>query len=146
MDSKIEQFIQAKKIAVVGVSRTKGKFGTAIYDELKTRGFEVYGVNPHMEQIGSDRCYASLSELAGVVDAAVICLRPPSAAQALRDASAAGIQKLWLQQGSQSIETDKTARELGLSPVTGKCILMYAGEVKSIHGFHKFIAKVLGQY
>ena len=146
MDSKIEQFIQAKKIAVVGVSRTKGKFGTAIYDELKTRGFEVYGVNPHMEQIGSDRCYASLSELAGTVDAAVICLRPPSAAQALRDASAAGIQKIWLQQGSQSIETDKTARELGLSPVTGKCILMYAQPVRGYHSIHKFIAQVCGQY
>jgi hypothetical protein len=146
MDSKIEQFIQAKKIAVVGVSRAKGKFGTAIYNELKARGFEVYGVNPHMEQIGSDRCYASLSELAEVVDAAVICLRPQAAAQALRDADAAGIQKIWLQQGAQSIETDKTARELGLSPVIGKCILMYAGDVKSIHGFHKFFAKVLGQY
>jgi hypothetical protein len=30
--------------------------------------------------------------------------------------------------------------------VEGKCILMYAGEVGSIHNFHKFVAKVFGQY
>lgn len=146
MDPKVEQFLQAKKLAVVGVSRSKNKFGTAIYDELKTRGFEVYGVNPHMSEISGDKCYASLSELSGKADAAVICLHPHAAAQALRDAAGAGISKLWLQQGAQSVETAKTARDLGLDPITGKCILMYAGEVKSIHGFHKFINKVLGQY
>lgn len=146
MDSKIEQFIQAKKIAVVGVSRTKTKFGTAIYNELKTRGIEVYGVNPNMDEIGGDKCYTSLSELTGKIDGVVICLQPTNSVQALREAAAAGIQNIWLQQGAQSVETGKVAHELGLDPVTGKCILMYAGEVKSIHGFHKFFAKVLGQY
>jgi predicted CoA-binding protein len=80
------------------------------------------------------------------VDGVVICVNPKYSAQALRDAAAVGIQNIWLQQGAQSVETGKVARELGLDPVSGKCILMYAGEVKSIHGFHKFFAKILGQY
>jgi predicted CoA-binding protein len=146
MDKKIENFIQAKRLAVVGVSRSDKKFGSAIYTELKARGFEVYGVNPNMQQINGDKCYANLAELTGKVDGVVICLPPQKSVQAVRDAAAAGIRSVWLQQGAQSIETGKVARELGIDPVEGKCILMYAGEVKSFHGFHKFVAKLFGQY
>jgi predicted CoA-binding protein len=146
MDQNIQDFLQAKRLAVVGVSRSEQKFGSAIYTELKTRGFEVFGVNPQLDVIAGDKCYATISELAGKVDGAVICLPPGKAAGVIREAAAAGVKKIWLQQGSQSIETSKAAREAGINPVEGKCILMYAGEVKSFHAFHKFVAKVIGQY
>lgn len=146
MDQKIQDFVSSKRIAVVGVSRTPQKMGNGIYTELKQRGYEVFGVNPNLELIDGDKCYASLAELAGKVDGAVICVPPQKAAGVLRDAAAAGIKKVWLQQGSQSLETSKVAKEAGISPVEGKCILMYAGEVKSIHAFHRFFAKLFGQY
>jgi uncharacterized protein len=146
MDQKIQDFIQAKRLAVVGVSHSAQKFGSATYTELKKRGFEVFGVNPQLDTIAGDKCYASIADLAGKVDGVVICLPPQKAAGVIREAAAAGIKKIWLQQGSQSLETSKVAREVGVTPVEGKCILMYAGEVKSIHGAHKFVARVFGQY
>ena len=146
MDQKIQDFVSSKRIAVAGVSRSEQKMGTGIYKELKLRGYEVFGVNPNLETIDGDKCYPSLAELAGKVDAAVICVPPQQAALVLRDAAAAGIKKVWLQQGSQSLETSKVAKEAGLTPVEGKCILMYAGEVESIHAFHRFFAKLFGQY
>ena len=146
MDKNIEAFINAKTLAVAGVSRSSTKFGTTIYKDLKSRGFKVYGINPNLEQIDGDKCYPSMSELPAGVDGVVICLPPQISAQVMRDAVAAGIDKIWLQQGAQSAETAKAARDLGVNPVQGKCILMYAGEVKSIHGFHKFFAKLFGQY
>lgn len=146
MDARIQDFVQAKRLAVVGVSRSDKKFGTAIYTELKTRGYEVFGVNPQMETILGDKCYATVGELAGQVDGVVICLPPQKAAGVIREAAAAGLHKIWLQQGSQSLETGKVAREVGVTPVEGKCILMYAGEVKSVHAFHRFFARLFGQY
>jgi predicted CoA-binding protein len=146
MEQKVQDFIQAKRLAVVGVSHNPQKFGSAIYTELKLRGYEVYGVNPTLDLINGDKCYASLSELAGNVDGVVVCLPPQQAAAVIREAATAGITKIWLQQGAQSLETSKVAREVGISPVEGKCILMYAGEVKSIHAFHKFFARLFGQY
>jgi predicted CoA-binding protein len=146
MDQITQDFLQAKRLAVVGVSRSATKFGTTIYTELKARGFDVYGVNPQMDVIAGDKCYPSISELAGKVDGAVICLPPQKAAEVIREAAAAGIKKIWLQQGSQSLETAKAAREAGVTPVEGKCILIYAGKVTSFHAFHKFFASVLGQY
>ncbi len=146
MDQYTQDFLQAKRLAVVGVSRTPAKFCNTIYTELKARGFDVYGVNPQMDTIASDKCYASLTELAGKVDGAVICVAPQKAAEVIREAAAAGITKIWLQQGAQSLETAKAAREAGVTPVEGKCILMYAGKVTSFHAFHKFFATLLGQY
>lgn len=146
MDPKIQNFLQAKRLAVVGVSHSDQKFGSVIYSELKTRGFDVFGVNPNLESINGDKCYASIAELAGKVEGVVICLPPQKAAGIIRESAAAGITKIWLQQGSQSLDTSKAAREVGVAPVEGKCILMYAGEVKSIHAFHKFFARVFGQY
>lgn len=146
MDANIQDFIQARRLAVVGVSHSEQKFGTSIYKELKARGFEVYGVNPHLDVIDGDKCYGSVSELAGKADGVIICVKPAQAAGVLREAAAAGIRRIWLQQGSQSLETKTAAREAGVSPVEGKCILMYAGEVKSVHAFHRFVAKLFGQY
>lgn len=146
MDQITSDFLQAKRLAVVGVSRTPAKFCNTIYTELKSRGFDVYGVNPQMDTIAGDKCYPSISELAGKVDGAVICVSPQKAADVIREASAAGIKKIWLQQGAQSLETAKVAREAGVTPVEGKCILMYAGKVTSFHAFHKFFASLIGQY
>lgn len=146
MDKKVEEFLKAKRLAVVGVSHNEQKFGTAIYKELKTRGIEVYGVNPTMETIDGDKCYASLLDLAGKVDGVVISVPPQKAAGVVREAAGAGLTRIWLQQGAQSAETTKAASEVGVTPVEGKCILMYAGEVGSIHAFHRFFAKLFGQY
>lgn len=146
MNQKIQDFVNAKRLAVVGVSRSEQKFGTAIYTELKERGYEVFGVNPQMDEIKGDKCFASLTDLAGKVDGVVVCVSPTKTPQVLREAAAAGITNIWLQQGTSSVEATKTAQELGVSPIEGKCILMYAGEVKSVHAFHKFFAKLLGQY
>jgi uncharacterized protein len=146
MDQNTQDFLQSKRLAVVGVSHSATKFGTTIYTELKSRGFDVYGVNPQLDVIAGDKCYPSIADLAGKVDGAVICLPPQKAAAVIREAAAAGVKKIWLQQGSQSIETKKAAQEVGVKPVEGKCILMYGDNVASVHNFHKFFAKIFGQY
>jgi uncharacterized protein len=146
MDQNIQEFLKAEKLAVVGVSRSKQKFGSTIYKELKDRGFEVFGVNPNMDTIFGDPCYPAIAELVDKVDGVVICIKPEKAAGVVREAAAAGIDRIWLQQGSQSLETKKAAGEAGVNPVEGKCILMYAGDVNSIHAVHRFFAKLFGQY
>lgn len=146
MDERIQNFVKAKRLAIVGVSHNPQKFGTAAYIDLKSHGLEVYGVNPTLDTVAGDKCYASLADVAGRVDGVVICVTPPKAPAVLREAASLGMKNIWLQQGSQSLETKKVAEELGIHPVEGRCILMYAGEVKSIHAFHRFFAKLFGSY
>lgn len=117
-----------------------------VYGELKPKGYDLYLVHPEVNEISGQTCYPNLAALGGKAEAALICLPPAKAKQALQDAADAGIKKIWLQQGSESADVLKLAKDLGNSAVSGKCIMMYAQPVTSIHSFHKFFAKLFGQY
>jgi uncharacterized protein len=146
MNQNIIDFVTGKRIALLGASRSGKKFGNTLFAELKERGYQVFLVHPEAKEINGEPCYSSLSALAGRVDSVLICLPPPQVKEALRQAAAAGIKKVWLQQGAESGDVLAKARTFGLNPVSGKCILMYAEPVRSFHRFHRGLVKLLGKY
>ena len=145
MDQSIQDFVNGKRVAVVGVSRSGKKFGNMICTELRERGYQVSIVHPEAKEIDGQACQPNLAALQGQVDGVVICVPARQAGQVMREAVQAGISKIWIQQGAQSSETDTLARELGVTPVSGKCILMYATPVRSFHGWHRAFARIFGQ-
>lgn len=144
MNSTIEEFIQSKRLAVVGVSSSPQKFGNMVYKELKERGYQVFAVHPKLEKIDGDTCYPNLAALQGKVDGVVINTKPEHAVEVLREAAQVGMKRAWLQQGASSAEAERVAKELGINIITGKCILMYAQPVRSFHKVHRFFAKIFG--
>jgi uncharacterized protein len=146
MKKEIQEFIDSKRIAIMGASRTGKKFGNMIADELKPKGYEVFLVHPEAKEIAGQVCYPNIAALKDQVDAVLICLPPAKAKQAVQDVADAGLKKVWLQQGSQSPEVLALTKQLGLSTVAGKCIMMYADPVSSLHGWHRTFAKIFGQY
>lgn len=147
MNSKkiVEDFLSQKKIAVVGVSRKKTKFGNVIYKELKQKGYNVFAVNPNMQTFEGDACYSDLQSIPGKADAVVINVPPLQAEKVVREANQAGIKKVWLQQGSQSESAVKYCEENGIDCVSNECILMFAQPSAFIHRAHKWIWGVLGK-
>ena len=145
MNQAIQDFVANKRVAVVGVSRYPKKFGCSIYTELKGRGYQVYGVNPAMEEIQGDKCYPDLTALKGQEDGAVVCIKPKSVEPVLREAAVIGLKNIWLQWGADTPENVKLGKDLGLNLVSGKCILMYAEPVRSFHAFHRFFVKLFGK-
>jgi len=142
----INEFLAQKTIAVVGASRNKDKFGTAIYRELKLHGYKVYPVNPNADMVEGDRCYAGLGALPAKVDAAILVIPPTETLAVINEAARLGIKYLWLQQGSNSTAGEDRAKELGLTVVSGACVFMYLDPVESIHKFHRFFDKLFGHY
>lgn len=147
MNSKksVEDFIAQKKIAVVGVSRKKTKFGNAIYKELKQKGYDVFPINPHIAVFEGDACYPDLLSLPEKVDAVIINVPPAQTEKVVGEAKQAGINKVWLQQGSQSETAVKFCEENGIDCVSNECILMFAQPSAFIHRAHKWIWGVLGK-
>ena len=141
----VDSFLASKNIAVVGVSRKKHKFGNSIYKELKKKGFNIYGVNPNMSEIEGDKCYKNLRELEGKVDAVVNVVSPAQTNDVVKEANEIGVKNIWMQQGSESDEAIKFCQENGINEVHKECILMFADPVKSIHGVHRWLWKVLGK-
>jgi len=145
MNKEVQEFIGLRRFGVVGVSRDEKKFGNTIYKELKTRGYDVVGVNPSMTEIGADRCYPNVSAIKNMADGIVVCISKERVEQVLREAAGIGLKHVWLQQGAETPSAQKLAGELGLSLISGKCILMYAEPVQSFHAFHRFFVRLSGR-
>jgi len=139
----VDEFLLQKKIAVVGVSRKKTKFGNAIYKELKQKGYQVFPINPNMQTFEGDPCYPDLLSLPEKVDAVVINVPPAQTEKVVREAKEAEINKVWLQQGSQSKDAIKFCDENGIDYVTNECILMFVQPSAFIHRAHKWVWGVL---
>jgi hypothetical protein len=141
----VEDFVSQKKIAVVGVSRSKGKFGNIIYSELKKKQYTVYGVNPNLEQIDGDKCYEKLNVLENKIDA-LVCVVPSKETElVVREAKEIGIKHIWMQQGSESDSAIEYCEQNNINVIYKECLLMFLEPTKSIHGFHKWLWKILGK-
>lgn len=144
VNETIAHFSSVQSIAIVGVSDKD--FGGVIYRTLKNRDIKVYPVHPARSTFAEDTCYPTLRELPSQVKTAVIAVSPTSAIQVVDDAIAAGFTHLWFQQGAKFSDAEAKAKVAGIQTVSGKCILMYAGELEGVHKVHRFIAKLFGKY
>ncbi len=143
--STIERFVSERTLAVIGVSASGRGFGNSAYQELKRRGYRPFPIHPSAGAIQGDRCYRRLEDLPERVDRLLVVVQPARAAGIVREAAAAGIRHLWLQQGSSSPEVLQLCRELGLEAVHGHCILMFAEPTTSVHSVHRWLWKLLGK-
>jgi predicted CoA-binding protein len=141
----IHEFTSLKTIAVVGVSRSGKKFGNTILAALKAKGYQAIPVNPSAESVGGERCYPDLQSIPVAVGGVVTVVPPAATARVVRDAIAAGIRRVWMQQGSASDEAVRLCEESGVSCIRNECILMYAAPVGGIHGFHRWLWRLCGR-
>jgi uncharacterized protein len=66
---------------------------------------------------------------------------PAQAVEVVREAAAAGIRHVWLQQGAESPEALRVGAEHGLNLISGECILMFAGPT-GIHRGHHWLRQI----
>jgi predicted CoA-binding protein len=146
VDQTIQNFVEQKKVAIVGASREGKKFGNAAAKELQERGYEVFFVHPEVPEIDGHPTYPNLEAVKDQAESVWVSVPAEQGEAILRDAAAAGLTKVWLQQGADSPELLQLGKELDLELVSGKCILMYAEPVRSFHKFHQVVWKLFGQY
>ncbi len=124
MRGNIEQMLQCKKWAVVGASANPDKYGYRIFKVMKAAGLEVYPVNPGIETIDGERCYAALADLPIKPDAVDLVVAAKIGETIVRQCSELKIENVWLQPGADSAALLKVAEELNLAVVHDACIMM----------------------
>lgn len=144
-EQTVKEFLRNKSIAVVGVSRDKKKFGYAAYNGLKNKSYDVFPVNPNVDMIDSEKCYANLSSIKNKPDGVLLVVPPKQSEAVVREAADLGIKSIWFQQGSSSEAAIKFCKEKAMSVVSGECILMFAEPVESVHKFHRWVWKIFGR-
>lgn len=119
----VAAFLSRPRIAVIGASRDRRKYGNIVYRSLRSRGYEVLAVNPSAGSIEGDPCYRDLGSLPVPVDAAIFIVPPEKTEMLVRDAAALGFHHVWMQPGAESGEAVSFCEANGLRPVHGLCIL-----------------------
>jgi uncharacterized protein len=140
----VDAYLSNVAMAVVGVSRSGKKFGNMALRELRAKGYRVYPVHPSASAIDGVACVRRFADLPERVDAALIVVPPREALGVVRDAAAAGIHYVWLQQGAESPEVLELCRVLRITVVSGECILMFAAPT-SFHRLHRTLWRLLGK-
>lgn len=124
------EFLACKRIAVTGVSsHPKGHGSNSVYQRLRSRGYEVFAVNPHADQVEGDTCYHDLKSIPNGVEAVVIATRPEHADATMRECAELEIGHVWMHRGpgSGSVSTSAAdfGREHGIEVIDGGCPLMF---------------------
>lgn len=118
-------FIERKNIfAVVGVSADEKKWGRKVYEVLKREGLKVYAVNPKYERINNEKCYPNCTSLPEKPDVVVMVIPPAPALKVLEECVKLGVQKVWMQPGTESREAEMFARLNNINLIVGKCIVV----------------------
>lgn len=89
-------FFRPAAVAVVGASREPSAVGRRVFDEIRAAGFAgpVYPVNPRAGEVGGVRAHASVRELPGPVDLAVVAVPAAAVPGVVDDCAARGVRAL----------------------------------------------------
>jgi predicted CoA-binding protein len=144
--TSINEFLSQKSLAVVGISRTGKKFSNIGYKELKSKGYNLFPVNPKAENIAGEKCYPNLNSLPEKVAAVLVITKPHETEKIVRDAHKLGIKHIWIQQGAESDEAIRFCKENGMNIVHAECILMFAEPIAFFHRLHRGVWKLVGKF
>ncbi len=124
MSGDINEFLDHKVWAVVGVSSDSAKYGNKVYFQLKKAGYTVFAINPKLNSIGDDTCYPSLGALPTKPEAVSIVVPPKVTEQVIKDCLELGITRVWMQPGSESKEAIRNGEENGITVIHDQCVLI----------------------
>ena len=151
LETKIDDFLAQKRIAVVGVSRNKSNHpaGNLIYKRLRDTGHDVFPVNPFMPVFEGSPCYPDLKSIPGGVDAVVVITRPETTARVVRECADAGVRRVWMHSSAakgSSVSADAIdfCLQHDISVIAGACPMMYGPRVDFGHTCLRLMLKLTG--
>lgn len=130
LETAVRDFLAQKRIAVAGVSRqAAGHGGNIVYQRLRSRGYEVFAVNPNADSVEGDACYHDLASIPGGVDAVVVATNAADTGRVVDECAKLGIRRVWMHRsfgaGSVSPEAVEAGRAAGITVIAGACPLMF---------------------
>jgi uncharacterized protein len=139
----IQEFLEPKRFALIGLSRDPKKFSRTVFKELQAKGFEIYPVNPNMDDIEGVKCYHDMAELPEQVKHLLFMTPKTTTASEVTKAIDLGFKHMWIQQGAESKDAIEIAAKSDVKLVHGACIMMHSNP-SGVHKFHRFLSKFFG--
>jgi hypothetical protein len=119
---------QPRRVAVIGASNDRRKFGNKAVRAFLRQGYDVVPINLHETHVEGLTAYRSVLDVPGPIDMATVYVPPELGLELIDDIAAKGIGEVWLNPGAESVELVARARALGLAPIEA-CSIVGIGEV-----------------
>jgi predicted CoA-binding protein len=116
---QIDEFLSCKRIAVIGMSRTKLEYSRMLMDEYKSGGYEIIPINPAADEIAGVKCYKNIKDVW------------------LHSHIAAGVQNT---KAIYQAEANK------MNLITGHCPMMFLHKAMFLHKLHGGVLQLIGAY
>ena len=123
MSEKIHKIFSYKNIAVVGMSPKNDRPSNKVGQYLNDNGYNVFAVNPKVENIGSIKSYASLRDIPNPIDIVNVFRKKEFVASITNDAIEIDAKVLWLQEGIEDNDSAALASSNGMAVVMDRCML-----------------------
>ena len=116
-----------RRVAVIGASTDRRKFGNKAVRAFLRQGYDVVPINPHEARVEGLVAYRSVLDVPGAIDMATVYVPPAIGLAIMAEIARKGIPEVWLNPGAESPELVAAARALGLSPIEA-CSIVGIGE------------------
>ena len=124
MQDLIKEFMAQKRFAIVGATDDTKKYGHEIFKNLKNRGYEVYPVNPRLKELEGTKCYPGLADIPVKVDVVDFVVPPQVTEAILKECKRLGLDRIWLQPGSENEAAIAFCHENNLKVVHDVCVML----------------------
>ena len=116
-----------RRVAVIGASNDRRKYGNKAVRAFRARGYTVYPINPHETLIEGLVAYARVTDVPEPVEMATMYVPPEVGLTIVDDLARKGVTKVWFNPGSESAALVARAKALGLAPVE-ECSIVAIGD------------------
>lgn len=149
MQEATQNFLALKRIAVAGVSRTSSNAANLIYRTLRSKGYQVFAVNPNAANVEGDTSYPNLKSIPDKPEGAVIITKPEVTDEIVRECAEINIKNVWMHNGMGGTSISENAvifcREHGISVISGGCPMMFVKDADFGHRFMRWVQKLTGK-
>jgi uncharacterized protein len=133
IENMVQDFLAQKKIAVVGVSDKRETGCNLAYTKFKENGYQVYPVNPRINEFQGVPCYPDLKSIPEIPDAVFILASPKVTEQIVQQCVELGVKHVWMHcmmgtkpglaasMTSVSQAAVQVCREHGIAVIPGAC-------------------------
>jgi predicted CoA-binding protein len=115
--------LDARTIAVVGLSSDPTRPSHDVASYLQTCGYRVVPVNPNETEVLGEKAVPTLLQVEGVIDVVCVFRRSGEVAGHLDEVLSVAPRVLWLQDGVIDVSSARRAHAAGLEVVMDRCML-----------------------
>jgi hypothetical protein len=146
----IEEFLEVKRFAMVGVSRNPREFSRRLFEEFLRRGFDVIPVNPYVNEIDGVSCFKTIRDVRPHVTSALLMIPKAMTDKVLLECAESGVTLVWLYGISGPKDVSPNALEIcaahGIKVIRGYCPFMFLPATPFFHRMHGAAWKLFGKY